>query len=311
MKKEFLISIVLLLMFSTQYVVGQNNVGIGTTTPNADAILDVSSTEKGVLVPRMSTNQRLLIAPSTASSGLLVYDNDTKTFWFWDSLQWVELTGGGIIGPTGADGPPGITGPTGVGLQGPTGPQGTIGPTGLTGVTGPTGAIGPTGVGIQGPQGLPGPPAGFTDYAIYSEIQPDGTNGGIFPSGLWITRTLNQTSAQFGSAISRAGNVITIDSVGTYYIEASAPTGTNIAAPHKMRLRNITDGVTALLGSSSVFGTPSTIRGRVQVSSVPVSFEIQHYSNNSLAGNSFGLGAGVSGSGEEEVFSRIYLLKIN
>ena len=151
---------------------------------------------------------------------------------------------------------------------------------------------------------------GFADYAIYQEVQLAETLGGTFPSGVWITRTLNETSAQFGAATSRAGNVITIDSVGTYYIEAPAPTGTNIAAPHKMRLRNITDGVTALLGSSSTIGAPSTIRGILQVTSVPVSFEIQHY-NGGSAINSTGLGFASVGAGEEEVFSRIYLLKIN
>jgi hypothetical protein len=38
------------------------SVGIGTTTPNASAALDIQSTSKGVLVPRMTTAQRNAIS---------------------------------------------------------------------------------------------------------------------------------------------------------------------------------------------------------------------------------------------------------
>lgn len=47
-------------------------VGIGTTSPNASAILDVSSTTKGVLLPRLTTTQRNAI--TTPEFGLLLYN---------------------------------------------------------------------------------------------------------------------------------------------------------------------------------------------------------------------------------------------
>jgi hypothetical protein len=34
---------------------GQNNVGIGTIAPNASALLDLSATDKGFLIPRTDT----------------------------------------------------------------------------------------------------------------------------------------------------------------------------------------------------------------------------------------------------------------
>ena len=34
------------------------NVGIGTSTPNTSSILDITSTDKGFLIPRMTTSQR-------------------------------------------------------------------------------------------------------------------------------------------------------------------------------------------------------------------------------------------------------------
>jgi hypothetical protein len=65
------------------------SVGIGTTSPNTSAALEIQSTTKGVLIPRMSTIQRNAI--SSPAPGLLVYDNTTNTFWFRNSTGWAEL----------------------------------------------------------------------------------------------------------------------------------------------------------------------------------------------------------------------------
>lgn len=72
------------------------SVGIGTTTPDNSAVLDVQSTDKGMLIPRMTTSQRTSI--SNAAKGLLVFDNTTGTFWFYNGNAWTELTGGGSSG---------------------------------------------------------------------------------------------------------------------------------------------------------------------------------------------------------------------
>ena len=50
--------------------------GIGTTTPNASAKLEVASTDKGLLIPRMTKAQREAITLSGAANGLLVYQTD-------------------------------------------------------------------------------------------------------------------------------------------------------------------------------------------------------------------------------------------
>jgi hypothetical protein len=66
----------------------QNNVGIGTPTPDASAILDLSSTNRGFLAPRMTTAQRTAIAAPAA--GLLVYDVTDNCYYYyngtWNSL---------------------------------------------------------------------------------------------------------------------------------------------------------------------------------------------------------------------------------
>ncbi|MEP6750091.1 MAG: tail fiber domain-containing protein [Bacteroidota bacterium] len=70
------------------------NIGINATgaTPHASALLDVSSTNKGFLMPRMSSAQRTAIA--TPAEGLKVYDTDTKSFWFFNGTGWIEIAAG-------------------------------------------------------------------------------------------------------------------------------------------------------------------------------------------------------------------------
>lgn len=205
----------LLFVFSVTCAVAQNNVGIGTTTPDASSVLEMRSTTQGVLVPRMTTAQRLAVA--SPANGLLVYDTQAGCFFFyngatpaWQNLCtsvtpvngincW-DLNGNGIndpnedingdglfntldcIGATGAQGPAGPAGAAGAtGPAGPAGPTGLTGPAGATGATGPAGPIGLTGpagaTGAAGAAGAQGPagPAGATG--------PAGAAGSAGPAG--------------------------------------------------------------------------------------------------------------------------------
>lgn len=64
-----------LFLWGSISVSGQT--GIGTTTPNASAKLEIASTDKGLLIPRMSAAQRAAI--TTPANGLLVYQTDSET----------------------------------------------------------------------------------------------------------------------------------------------------------------------------------------------------------------------------------------
>ncbi|HEV7781582.1 MAG TPA: tail fiber domain-containing protein [Chitinophagaceae bacterium] len=64
------------------------NVGIGISNPHGSAVLDIKSADKGLLIPRTSSASRLII--SNPAKGLMLYDTTTKSFWFYDSAQWVE-----------------------------------------------------------------------------------------------------------------------------------------------------------------------------------------------------------------------------
>nr|WP_295928013.1 exosporium glycoprotein BclB-related protein [uncultured Dyadobacter sp.] len=70
--------------------VANAQVGIGTITPDPSAQLDVQSTTKGALIPRMLDSERSAI-PSPAT-GLLVYQtNGTSGFYYYTGTQWVPL----------------------------------------------------------------------------------------------------------------------------------------------------------------------------------------------------------------------------
>ncbi len=88
MQKKLSIIIILFLLANT-FIFAQN-VGINTTSPDNSAALDVTSTDKGVLVPRMTTTQRTAI--STPATGLLVYDTTLGAFYFYSGAAWTAIS---------------------------------------------------------------------------------------------------------------------------------------------------------------------------------------------------------------------------
>ena len=192
-------SLIILYLFFVNFLYSQNNVGIGTLNPNPSSLLELSTTDKGLLIPRLTTNERLSIV--NPANALLVYDINLNCFYFFKSIGgWsslcdlimntqitngdllITLSNGTVINVGNVTGPIGLTGPAGAtGLTGAQGPIGLTGPTGATGITGPQGPIGLTGptgaTGLTGPQGPQGPqgPIGLTG--------PQGPTGLTGPQG--------------------------------------------------------------------------------------------------------------------------------
>ncbi len=112
----------------TNYTPFRDGISVGKTTkPVPSAVLEISSTSKGFLLPRMTSAHRLaIVSPET---GLMVYQTDGDDgLYSWNGLSWTKL---GLTGPTGATGSHGVQGPTGA-----NGSNGATGPTGADGATG-------------------------------------------------------------------------------------------------------------------------------------------------------------------------------
>src|SRR5690349_15748016 len=98
--------IIAMNLLNVQHTSAQTGVGINVSGTPADpsAGLDVSYSDKGVLVPRVALSITTSASPVTSpATSLLVYNtataNDvTPGYYYWDGFQWVRLatgTGGG------------------------------------------------------------------------------------------------------------------------------------------------------------------------------------------------------------------------
>ncbi|MCS7005769.1 MAG: tail fiber domain-containing protein [Cytophagales bacterium] len=90
MKKRIL-TILLYHSLIRSYLIMAQGISITSdgSAPNSSAMLDIKSTEKGLLIPRMNQSQRLAI--SSPAQGLLVYQtNGSRGFWYFDSI-WHQL----------------------------------------------------------------------------------------------------------------------------------------------------------------------------------------------------------------------------
>jgi len=66
------------------------NVGIGTSSPSASAVLDAQSTTKGVRMPNMTTTQKNAIA--TPAAGLMVFDTTLAKLCVYSGSAWQTIT---------------------------------------------------------------------------------------------------------------------------------------------------------------------------------------------------------------------------
>jgi hypothetical protein len=64
-------------------------------TANESAILDVKSATKGLLIPRLTTADRITLS-STAVEGLLVFDSEESVFYYFSDGEWVNLSKGQV-----------------------------------------------------------------------------------------------------------------------------------------------------------------------------------------------------------------------
>jgi hypothetical protein len=90
MKQTLLFTMLLLSYLDT---IAQS--GINTTTPEPSAILDVYSTNKGFLPPRLTTAQRDAIA--TPAAGLMIYNTTVNCLQWWNGTVWYDGCGNNFV----------------------------------------------------------------------------------------------------------------------------------------------------------------------------------------------------------------------
>lgn len=178
--------------------------GVGTVTPNKSSQLDISSTNRGLLLPRVmlvkTTEQTPII---NAATSLMVYNTSTRNdvtpgYYYWDGAKWARIarTDEIVLSPeqiASLKGEPGTNG-----VAGPQGPDGPIGPQGLPGIGGKTNAG--TNITVAG--------AGTQDSPyIVNAIIP--TAVGTADNGLTVS---NGTNVQLGGTLSKPTEITTAGS---------------------------------------------------------------------------------------------------
>lgn len=95
-RKIYILMLCVVSILFTNTLFGQ--VGIGTTTPHASSVLDVTSTDKGVLFPRLTTAQRDAI--TSPAEGLTIYNTSESCIQFNRSTNgshdWYSLCSGAV-----------------------------------------------------------------------------------------------------------------------------------------------------------------------------------------------------------------------
>ncbi len=92
--KKTLFTLTFLAIVATS--VAQVAINTSGATPNSHAMLDVTATDMGVLIPRLTTANRTGMALTSTEDGLTVYDTDTKSFWYWNGTDWSEMAAGNV-----------------------------------------------------------------------------------------------------------------------------------------------------------------------------------------------------------------------
>ena len=219
--RKYTIIVLMILFTALSYA----QVGINTNTPDDSSALEIKSTSGGLLIPRMTVDQRDTI--SSPSEGLMIYQlNGTVGFYFYDGTAWTKIDGvAGTPGTNGSDGASAYTvwlaaGNTGTetefltALIGQQGQQGVVGTTGTPGTDGTNGSDGASAYAVWLAAGNTGTETEFLTALIGQQGQQgvvgttgtpgtNGTNGsdGASAYAVWLAAGNTGTETEFLTAL--------------------------------------------------------------------------------------------------------------
>ena len=264
----------------------QAQVAINTdaSLPNASSILDVKSTTKGFLAPRLTTAQRTVIG--TPADGLWVYDTDTKSFWYYkNGTGWQEITGNAaLVLPYSAN--VSSNAPLFALTNGATGGAivGTAG-TGGSGIWGLANNIG--GAGLLGDNQAAG--EGVTGRTKSSAIPTAAVVGRNDGAGYGVSGFIAADVSGTGiGVLGRVGISGSTGTAGHFENINGSNTGTALEA--------LTNGVG--MGASVINTNPSNVSNILQVTTTGPGVIADHSKGNAgnfFTNNTSGVGAGVRG----------------
>ncbi|MCV9387107.1 beta strand repeat-containing protein [Reichenbachiella ulvae] len=96
-------ALVILVFCCLNHLVNAQSVGIGTESPNPNAVLELVSpgNNQGLLIPKMSTSQRtansFISQLGNAENGLMVYDSDENAFYYWLNGAWQSIASNVVL----------------------------------------------------------------------------------------------------------------------------------------------------------------------------------------------------------------------
>lgn len=151
-------------------------------------------------------------------------------------------------------------------------------------------------------------PSNLIKVLHIQDQKASGTDGGTATAGSWQTRTLN-TEVTDGIGSTLSSNQFTLPA-GTYHVRASAPAFS--CSQHQIRLQNITDAATTLLGTSECTNpgagdgvSRSEIDGTFTIAAGKT-FELQHRVAATKASN----GYGIATAWGTEIYANIFIERI-
>lgn len=277
------------------------------STADPSAILDVQSTEKGVLLPRLTEQQRLLI--ESPVDGLIVFQSNAEEgFYFFNGNEWNRLTSSkdesSKITDSGSGEVITVSERTAINEW-------------TSSAAREISSAGRGKVITQEELDSIYNRMSYPKYSIIKDVKSPGSYGGVFASGDWQTRTLNTVEGD-NSFVTLSGGTTGIDGTatsftldkGTYFIEAFVPA--YYISRHSARLYSITNNKVLSIGSAeyvSNSGSGVNSWSRIFTSvelETETSFEIQHKCSSS--GGEAGMGT-YGGSGVEEVYTTVKITK--
>lgn len=82
------------LFFLACHLSGQVSINTTGSPPVATAMLDISGSGKGILIPRMTASDRDLI--SNPAQSLLIFNTTSNCYNYWTGTAWIALAAGNI-----------------------------------------------------------------------------------------------------------------------------------------------------------------------------------------------------------------------